>query len=63
MDEQGAYEKLKWKKVSGMWKRGLVTWEEYRNAASTCSDVKRKAKTLLELNLVRYVKNNKNVFQ
>ena len=53
-------EKLKWKKkVYGMWKMGLATWEEYRNVARACSDAIKKAKAHLELNLVREAKDNK----
>jgi len=38
-------EKLKWKKkVYRMWKRSLVTCEEYRNTVTVLRDAMRKAK-------------------
>jgi len=38
-------EKLKWKKkVYRMWKRSLVTCEEYRNTVTALRDAMRKAK-------------------
>ena len=41
--------KLKWKKeVHSMWKKGLATWEEYRNVVRVCRDATRKAKAHLE---------------
>lgn len=41
--------KLKWKKeVYGMWKKGLATWEEYKNTVRVCRDAPRKAKAHLE---------------
>ncbi|GAB0206526.1 hypothetical protein GRJ2_003118200 [Grus japonensis] len=55
-------EKLKGKKeVYRMWKKGLATWEEYRNVVSVCSNA-RKAKAHLELNLARDVKDKKEGF-
>lgn len=54
---------LKWKKkIYAMWKRGLHTWEEYRSTVRECRDATRKAKTLLELNLVREIKNKNQGF-
>ncbi|GAB0207135.1 mitochondrial enolase superfamily member 1 [Grus japonensis] len=56
-------EKLKGKKeVYRMWKKGLATWEEYRNVVSVCSDETRKVKAHLELNLARDVKDKKEGF-
>ncbi|PKU35582.1 glycerol kinase [Limosa lapponica baueri] len=56
-------EKLKWKKeVDRMWKKGLATWEEYRNIVRVCRDATRKAKAHLELNLQRDVKDNEKGF-
>ncbi|GAB0183528.1 hypothetical protein GRJ2_000818100 [Grus japonensis] len=56
-------EKLKGKKeVSSMWKKGLATWEEYRNVVRVCRDATRKAKAHLELNLARDVKDKKKGF-
>lgn len=53
---------LAWKKGYRMWKKVLDTWKEYRNIVRTCKDATRKARTLLELNLVREVKSNKKGF-
>ncbi|GAB0205276.1 mitochondrial enolase superfamily member 1 [Grus japonensis] len=56
-------EKLKGKKeVYRMWKKGLATWEEYRNVVRVCRDAMRKAKAQLELNLAKDVKDNKKGF-
>ncbi|KFZ57322.1 hypothetical protein N321_09184, partial [Antrostomus carolinensis] len=56
-------EKLKGKReVYEMWKKGLATWEEYRNAVRACRDATRKAKAHLELNLAKDVKDNKKDF-
>ncbi|GAB0202805.1 mitochondrial enolase superfamily member 1 [Grus japonensis] len=56
-------EKLKGKKeVYRMWKKGLATWEEYRNVVRVRRDATRKAKAHLELNLARDVKDNKKGF-
>ncbi|GAB0209193.1 hypothetical protein GRJ2_003385000 [Grus japonensis] len=55
--------KLKGKKeMHRQWKRGQVSWEEYRDAARLCRDGVRKAKAQLELNLARDAKNNKKGF-
>ncbi|KFR00948.1 hypothetical protein Y956_13862, partial [Nipponia nippon] len=55
--------KLKGKKrLHRQWKKGLVSWEEYRDAAWLCKDGISKAKAWLELNLVRDAKNNKKGF-
>ncbi|GAB0181788.1 mitochondrial enolase superfamily member 1 [Grus japonensis] len=56
-------EKLKGKKeVYSMWKKGLATWEEYRDVVRECRDATRKAKAQLELNLARDVKYTKKGF-
>ncbi|GAB0183494.1 hypothetical protein GRJ2_000814700 [Grus japonensis] len=56
-------EKLKGKKeVSSMWKKGLATWEEYRNVVRVCRNAARQAKAHLELNLARDVKDKKKGF-
>ncbi|GAB0209695.1 mitochondrial enolase superfamily member 1 [Grus japonensis] len=56
-------EKLKGKKeVYRMWKKGVATWEEYRNVVRVCRDATRKAKAHLELNLAGDVKDNKKGF-
>ncbi|PKU42717.1 rna-directed dna polymerase from mobile element jockey-like [Limosa lapponica baueri] len=63
MAEQRASEKLKWKKeVYSAWKKGLTTWEDYKNAVRVCRGEMRKAKASLELNLTRDVKANKKGF-
>ncbi|PKU31509.1 rna-directed dna polymerase from mobile element jockey-like [Limosa lapponica baueri] len=55
--------KLKWKKeVYSAWKKGLTTWEDYKNAVRVCRDEMREAKASLELKLARDVKVNKKVF-
>ncbi|PKU41029.1 rna-directed dna polymerase from mobile element jockey-like [Limosa lapponica baueri] len=55
--------KLKWKKeVYSAWKKGLTTWECYKNAVRVYRDETRKAKTSLELNLTSDVKVNKKGF-
>jgi len=41
------------------WKQGQVAWQEYREIVRTARDQVRKAKALIELNLVRDVKGNK----
>ena len=50
------------KKVHEMWKKGLTTWEEYRNVVRACRDATRKAKARLELNLAKVIKDNKKGF-
>ena len=45
-----------------MRKKGLATWEEYRNVVRVCRDAMRKAKAHLELNLAMHVKDNKKGF-
>ncbi|KFO15066.1 hypothetical protein N312_07407, partial [Balearica regulorum gibbericeps] len=53
--------KLKHKKEAYRgWKQGQVAWEEYRGIVIVARDQVRKAKALLELNLVRDIKGNKN---
>ncbi|KFU91186.1 hypothetical protein M959_05608, partial [Chaetura pelagica] len=55
--------KLKGKmEIHRQWKRGQVSWEEYRDTAWLCRDEVRKAKVQLELNLARDVKKNKKGF-
>jgi len=44
------------------WKQGLVSWEEYRDAAWLCRDGVRKTTAQLEQNLARDAKNNKKGF-
>lgn len=41
---------------------GQATWEEYRDTVRDCRGVTRKLKVPLELNLARYVKDNKKGF-
>ncbi|GAB0186866.1 mitochondrial enolase superfamily member 1 [Grus japonensis] len=54
-------EELKGKKeVYRMWKKGLATWEEYRNIVRVCRDATRKAKAPLELKLARDVKDKED---
>ncbi|GAB0209109.1 mitochondrial enolase superfamily member 1 [Grus japonensis] len=56
-------EKLKGKKeVYRMWKKGLPTWEEYRDVVRLRRDATRKAKAHLELNVARDVKDKKKGF-
>ena len=50
------------KKVHEMWKKGLTTWEEYRNVVRACRDVTRKAKAHLELYLAKEIKDNRKGF-
>ena len=50
------------KKVHEMWKKGLTTWEEYRNVVRAFGDVARKAKAHLELNLAKVIEDNKKGF-
>ena len=45
-----------------MWKKGLTTWEEYRNVVRACRDMTKKAKTNLELSLAKEKKDNKKDF-
>ena len=54
--------KLQGKKVHEMWKKGLTTWEEYKNVVRACRDATRKAKAHLELNLAKAIKDNKKGF-
>ena len=44
------------------WKQGCVGWDEYRAVVHVCRGRIRKAKVLIELNLVRDVKYNKKGF-
>ncbi|PKU29730.1 rna-directed dna polymerase from mobile element jockey-like [Limosa lapponica baueri] len=46
-----------------MWKKGLATWEEYRNVVRVHRDAMSKAKAHLDLNLARDVKDNKGFFK
>ena len=50
------------KEMHRQWKRGQLSWEKYRDAASLCRDRVRKAKARMELNLARDAKNNKKGF-
>ena len=50
------------KKVHEMWKKNLITWEEYRNVVRACKDATRKAKACLQLNLAKVIKENKKGF-
>lgn len=45
-----------------MWKRGLSTWDKYRNVARAHRDTTKKAKALLKLNLANKEKDNKKNF-
>ena len=45
-----------------MWKKGLTTWEEYRNDVGTYRDTMRKAKANRELNLQKEIKDSKKDF-
>lgn len=47
------------KELWWQWKQGLVSWEEYRDAALMSRDEVRKARAHLEMNFRRNVKNNK----
>ncbi|GAB0206992.1 mitochondrial enolase superfamily member 1 [Grus japonensis] len=56
-------EELKGKKeVYRMWKKGLATWDEYRDVVRECRDAMRKAKAPLKLSLAKDVKDNKKGF-
>ena len=44
------------------WKQGQIAWVENRKALPASRNQVRKAKTLTELNLARYVKGNKKSF-
>ena len=55
-------DKIKEKKIHEMWKKGLSTWEGYRNIVRACRIAMRKLKALLELNLAEEVKDNKKRF-
>ncbi|GAB0204921.1 mitochondrial enolase superfamily member 1 [Grus japonensis] len=55
--------KLKHKKKAYRgWKQGQVAWEEYRETVRAARDQVRKAKSLIELNLARDIKDNKKSF-
>ncbi|PKU44704.1 glycerol kinase [Limosa lapponica baueri] len=55
--------KLKRKKeVYTEWKKGLTTWEDYKDTVRLCREETRKAKASLELKLARDVKVNKKGF-
>jgi len=56
-------DKLKHKKEAYRgWKQGQAAWEEYREIAQAARDQVRKAKALIELNLTKDIKVNKNSF-
>ncbi|KFQ66130.1 hypothetical protein N335_00947, partial [Phaethon lepturus] len=50
------------KEMHRQWKRGQLSWDEYRDAAQFGRDGVRKAKVWLELNLASNTKNNKKGF-
>ncbi|KFR00034.1 hypothetical protein Y956_06354, partial [Nipponia nippon] len=50
------------KRMHRQWEQGLVSWEEYGDAAWLCKDGIRKANASLELNLARDAKNNKGFY-
>ncbi|GAB0184184.1 hypothetical protein GRJ2_000884000 [Grus japonensis] len=50
------------KEFDSMWKKGMATWEEYRNVVRVCSDATRKAKAQLELKVAGEVKDNEKGF-
>ncbi|KAM9590842.1 uncharacterized protein ACIBXB_005891 [Morphnus guianensis] len=50
------------RRVYHLWKKGRVTWEEYRDLVRSCREEIRKAKAQLELNLAAIVRENKNCF-
>ena len=55
--------KLKHKKEAYRgWKQGQVAWEEYRETVRAAREQVRKAKALIELNLARDIKGNKESF-
>lgn len=45
-----------------MWKKGLSSWEEYRNVVRTCRDVTRNAKAHLEMKLAKERKDDTKIF-
>lgn len=45
-----------------MWKKGLSSWEEYRNVVRTCRDATRKAKAHLEMKLAKERKDDTKIF-
>ena len=49
------------KEMYRKWKKGCVSWEEYRTVVHVCRDRIRKAKAQMELNLERDVKDYKKV--
>jgi len=56
-------DKLKHKKEAYRgWKQGQVVWEEYREIVQAARDQVRKAKVVIELNLARDIKSNKNSY-
>ena len=50
------------RKVCEMCKKGLSSWEEYRNVVRACMDATRKAKAHLEMRLAKEIKDNKKLF-
>lgn len=58
---QGAAGQTEGKDTDRQWKRGCVTWAEYRDAV-WMSDRIRNAKVQMELHVVRDVKLNKKGF-
>ncbi|PKU44209.1 hypothetical protein llap_5469 [Limosa lapponica baueri] len=50
------------RKVYNLWKRGLVTYEQYQAVVKICRGKIRRAKAQAELNLATTVKDNKKSF-
>lgn len=50
------------KEIHRQWKKGQVSWAEYKDAAKLCRVVVRMANVCLELSLARYIKSNKKGF-
>ncbi|KAK4828844.1 LOW QUALITY PROTEIN: hypothetical protein QYF61_000901 [Mycteria americana] len=49
------------RRVYDLWKKGLTTQEDYKDAVSLCREKIRRAKAQLELTLATAIKDNKNV--
>jgi len=64
LDEKGAPGQTQntKKEVYRGWKQGQVAWEEYREIVQAARGQIRKAKTLIELNLARGIKDNTKSF-
>lgn len=62
MAEQRLLVNLKIKKdMYRQWKQAWVAWGENSSAIQTCRDEIRKAEVQVEMNLVKDVKNNKEI--